>query len=420
MLNRADRTLDLVLFGATSFVGRILCAYLVERHGTDGPLRWAIAGRDRARLDQVAEDVGADRPGPPVERIVVDATDADGLRDMARRSSVVVSTVGPYARYGSELVAAVAEIGTDYCDLTGEPQWMRRMIDAHHDTAVRSGARVLHACGFDSIPSDLGVWFTQQQALARWQEPCTDVQMQVRSMRGGPSGGTVASMLDLVQEAATDREVRRLLADPYALVPDDVRPSAAQPARRGVGRDRRSGQWLAPFVMAAVNTKVVHRTNALAGQPWGPGFRYDESMTTGSGPLGVLGSIGVTAGVGIGTALAATGPTRRLLQRVVPSPGEGPSPEAQARGHFELGFRGSTADGRTITTSVTGDRDPGYGSTAKMLGEVAVLLGETPAATLGGGFWTPASAFGDVLVERLGEHAGMDFREVGIGRDGSG
>jgi short subunit dehydrogenase-like uncharacterized protein len=420
MVDRADRTLDLVLFGATSFVGRILCAYLVERHGTDGPLRWAIAGRDRARLDQVAEEVGADGPGTPLERIVVDATDAEGLRDMAGRTSVVVSTVGPYARYGSELVAAVAEVGTDYCDLTGEPQWMRRMIDAHHDTAVHSGARVLHACGFDSIPSDLGVWFTQQQASARWQEPCTEVQMQVRSMRGGPSGGTVASMLDLVQEAASDKAVRRLLADPYALVPAELRPSAPQPARRGVGRDRGSGQWLAPFVMAAVNTKVVHRTNALAGRPWGPAFRYDESMATGSSPLGALASLGVTAGVGIGTALAAVGPTRRLLQRVVPSPGEGPSPEAQARGNFELVFRGSTSDGRTITTSVTGDRDPGYGSTAKMLGEVAVLLGETPAATLGGGFWTPASAFGDVLVERLREHAGMGFREVGIGRDGSG
>jgi short subunit dehydrogenase-like uncharacterized protein len=239
-------------------------------------------------------------------------------------------------------------------------------------------------------------------------------------MRGGPSGGTLASMFQLVEEAAADRSVRRLLADPYALVPDDLRPAVEQHDRRGVGRDRGSGQWLAPFVMAAVNTKVVHRTNALAGRPWGADFRYEESMATGTGPLGGASAVGVTVGLATGAALAALGPTRRLLERVAPDPGQGPSPEAQRRGHYELVLRGSTTEGSTITTAVRGDRDPGYGSTAKMLGETAVLLRHTPRSTLGGGFWTPASALGDELVGRLRRHAGMEFEEVCIGSGGTG
>ena len=192
MPSDVERRLDLVVFGATSFVGQILCRHLVERHGVDGRLRWAIAGRSADKLDQVARDTGAE-----VERLVADASDPEALAGLAGATSAVVSTVGPYALYGSPLVGAVAAAGTDYCDLTGETQWMRRMIDAHSHEAEASGARIVHACGFDSIPSDLGVWFLQQRAIERFGVPCERVSMRVRSMRGGASGGTVASMLNV-------------------------------------------------------------------------------------------------------------------------------------------------------------------------------------------------------------------------------
>jgi short subunit dehydrogenase-like uncharacterized protein len=290
---------------------------------------------------------------------------------------------------------------------------MRKMIDAHHEAAEASGARIVHACGFDSIPSDLGVWFTQQRAIESLGDACTRIDMRVRSMRGGASGGTIASMLNLVEEAAADPELRKLLADPYLLNPADLRSGPPQPDVVRPTRDERSGEWLAPFVMAAVNTRVVHRSHALAGRPWGPDFRYREAMATGTGPIGAAKAGAVTAGLAAGMGLTALGPTRRLVGKVVPKPGEGPSPEAQQRGSFDLRFTGTTADGRSIETQVTGDRDPGYGSTARMLGETAVALRELPRDEVGGGFWTPSTALGDRLVERLEAHAGLRFSVIG-------
>jgi short subunit dehydrogenase-like uncharacterized protein len=404
----ADRRLDLIVFGATSFVGQLLCRRLVERAGIDGDVRWAIAGRDGAKLDRVAAETGA-----AVERIVVDAADASALAEMASATRTVVSTVGPYALHGSALVAAVAAAGTDYLDLTGETQWMRRMIDAHAATAEASGARIVHACGFDSVPSDLGVWFLQQRAEERFGAPCTAVAMRVASMRGGASGGTIASMMNLMEEAAADPALRTLLADPYALAPPDLRTGPPQPDVTRPGRDDASGQWVAPFVMAAVNTRVVHRSHALLGRPWGPDFTYDEAMLTGTGPLGAVKAGGLSAGMAAGLGLAALGPTRRALSRwVLPKPGEGPSPEAQENGSFDLRFFGTTADGRSLTTKVTGDRDPGYGGTARMLAEAALAMGQVDGGEVGGGFWTPATAFGDRLIERLEADAGIRFDVV--------
>lgn len=404
MTDRDDRRLDLVVYGATSFVGQILCRYLVDRHGVDGSLRWAIAGRDRAKLAGVAAATGA-----TVEQIVADASDREALDTMVGATKVVASTVGPYALYGSELVAAAVAAGTDYCDLTGETQWMRRMIDAHQDEAASSGARIVHACGFDSIPSDLGVWFTQQQAQERFGAACERISMRVHALRGGASGGTIASMFNLMEEAAADPSLRRLLADPYALAPPDLRNGVAQVDLNRPARDDATGQWIAPFVMAAVNTRVVHRSHALLGRPWGPEFRYDEATEMGTGPLGAAKAAGLSAGLVGVMGLAALGPTRSLMGRVVPKPGEGPSPAAQQKGHYDLRFHGTTPDRRTIVTRVTGDRDPGYGSTAKMLGEAAAALVELDRAEVGGGFWTPSTAFGDRLVERLEAHAGLRF-----------
>ncbi|MEQ8842224.1 MAG: saccharopine dehydrogenase NADP-binding domain-containing protein [Acidimicrobiales bacterium] len=403
----ADRPYDIVVFGATSFVGQILCRYLVDRHGIDGDLRWAIAGRNGAKLGSVAAETGADVP-----RIVADAADADDVASLATSARLVISTVGPYALYGSALVAACATAGTDYCDLTGEPQWMQKMIDAHGPAAEQSGARIVHSCGFDSIPSDLGVWFTQQAAIGRFGLPCSRIAMRVKAMKGGASGGTIASMMNVMEETAGDPGLRKLLANPYALAPDGMRTGVDQPNIVVPKKDDASGEWVAPFVMAAINTRVVHRTHALLDRPWGDDFLYDEAMMMGAGPLGAAKAAGLAGGLGGFMGVAAFGPARKLLGRVLPEPGDGPSPEAQEAGFFDIRLYGTTADGGTIDTKVTGDRDPGYGSTAKMLGECASVLLARPRTgtdSVPGGFWTPTTALGDHLIEALRTHAGLTF-----------
>ena len=403
---RRDRH-EVVVFGATSFVGQILCRYLVDRHGTDGDLDWAIAGRNPDKLAAVADGTGAH-----VERLVVDADDADAIADMCAHAKVVVSTVGPYALYGSKLVAAVAEAGIDYVDLTGEPQWMQRMIDRYHDRAVETGARVVHACGFDSVPSDLGVWFTQQQAIERFGEPCTAISMGVKAARGGASGGTIASMMNLMDEVSKDRELRKVLQNPYALAPKGEREGVRQPNVTLPEYDDGLGSWTAPFVMAATNTRVVLRSHALLGRPWGSDFTYGESMMTGDGLGGRAKAMSVSGALGGFMGLAALRPMRSLLGRVLPEPGEGPSEEKQEAGFYDLRFHGTTAGGDEILVQVTGDRDPGYGSTAKILGEAATTLLATDRDGddgVGGGFWTPATALDGAYLDALVEHAGLTF-----------
>ncbi len=400
----ASKQYDIVVYGATSFVGQILCRYLVGRHGTDGELRWAIAGRSATKLAEVAERTGADVP-----MIVVDAADRAGLDAMAASTQVVVSTVGPYALYGSELVAAVVEAGGDYCDLTGEVQWMRKMIDAHQARAEETGARIVHTCGFDSIPSDLGTWFTQQRAIEQFGEPCVEVAMSVKGAKGGVSGGTAASGMQMFEEMAADPELRKVVANPYVLAPVDMREGPEQPGMSRPTRDDRFDSWVAPFVMAPTNSAVVLRSHALLGQPWGRDFTYGETMMTGAGITGGVAAWAMTAGLAAFAGAASIGPTRSLLGKVIPKPGAGPSEAKQQAGWFDLRFVGRTATGMQITTKVTGDADPGYGSTAKMLGESAVAFLDLPADRVGGGFWTPASAFGDALIERLEAHAGVRF-----------
>ncbi len=400
----SKREYDVVVYGATSFVGQILCKYLVGRHGTDGDLTWAIAGRSATKLAEVAAATGADVP-----TIVVDAADRAGLDAMAASTQVVVSTVGPYALYGSELVAAVVEAGGDYCDLTGEVQWMRKMIDAHQERAEETGARIVHTCGFDSIPSDLGTWFTQQRAIEAFGEPCAEVRMSVKGAKGGISGGTAASGMQMFEEMAADPELRKVVGDPYVLAPVDMREGPKQPGMGRPTRDARFDSWVAPFVMAPTNSAVVLRSHALLGQPWGRDFTYGETMMTGGGIVGGAAAWGMTAGLAAFAGAASFGPTRTLLGKVIPKPGAGPSEAKQQAGYFDLRFVGTTASGKVISTKVTGDADPGYGSTAKMLGESAVAFLDLPADRVGGGFWTPASAFGDALIERLEAHAGVRF-----------
>jgi short subunit dehydrogenase-like uncharacterized protein len=330
---------------------------------------------------------------------------------MCRQARVVVSTVGPYALYGEPLVKACAGSGTDYCDLTGEVQWIRRMIDRYGDAAQESGARIVHCCGFDSIPSDLGVYFLQRESMRRLGQPCTRVKMRVRAMRGGFSGGTVASLMNAIKEASSDPALRKELANPYSLCPKGDRRGPRQPDVKAADFDDSFGAWVAPFVMSKINTRIVHRSNALLGHAYGREFAYDEAVLTGKGTKGRLNATGMATALGAFVVAGALPPTRWVLERFfLPAPGEGPSPEAQASGFFDLRFHGETADGRSLRAKVTGDRDPGYGSTAKMLGQAAACLAQDVGKDdKPGGFWTPATIFGDRLVERLEADAGLTF-----------
>lgn len=409
----ATRSYDFIVYGATSFVGQILTRYLFQRHGADGELRWALAGRSQEKLERVRGELGAGAAALPV--VVADADDEAALRAMCEQADAVVSTVGPYMFYGSALVKSCAETGTDYCDLTGEIPWIRRMLDAHEDSAKQSGARIVHCCGFDSIPSDLGVYFLEREAEARFGKPCNRVKMRVKAMRGSFSGGTAASMMNIARMAASDAAVRRLLANPYAICPADRTPDIKQAGVRFAEYDADFDEWAAPFVMAGINTRIVHRSNALRGHAYGRDFRYDEAMLAGNGLRGRATAAAIASGLGGFMTLAALPPTRWFLKKfVVPKPGEGPDPEAQAKGFYDLRFAGETGDGQRIKSKVTGDRDPGYGSTAKMLGEAVVCLAtETERDRVPGGFWTPATALGNRLIERLTAHAGITFEVLG-------
>ena len=403
-----SREFDLVLWGATGFTGQLLAEYLLRRHGADGDLRWALAARNQVKLAKVKDELGEDAEKLPV--IIADSGDRASLDEMVRQTRAIVSTVGPYALFGTELVAACAAAGTDYCDLTGEVPWMRRVLDAYADEARASGARIVHCCGFDSIPSDLGVWFLQQQAQERLGQPCTKIRMGVERLRGAMSGGTAASMVNIIEETRANPEVRKIASNPFALCPPDLRKGPRQPYVKGPAFDEGLDSWLAPFVMAAINTRIVHRANALQDFAYGKGFRYDEAVLTGKGLGGRAKATMVSLGMGAFALGAAMGPTRSLLNKtVLPKPGEGPSPEQRKAGFFNIVVEGRTSEGSALRARVKGDRDPGYGSTSKMIGEAAVCLARDIGDDVGGGFWTPATALNGKLQERLEAHAGVTF-----------
>jgi short subunit dehydrogenase-like uncharacterized protein len=367
-----------------------------------------VAGRSSQKLEALRIELG--EAAGSVDMIAVDAIDEASLRRMCDRTNVVASTVGPYALYGEPLVKVCAESGTDYCDLTGEVPWMRRMIARYASTAQNSGARIIHCCGFDSIPSDLGVWFLQQEALARFGKMCSRVKLRVKAARGGVSGGTIASLMNVLKESDTDPEIRRQLANPYSLCGESPHQGLKQPSGNAIEFDPDFSSWTAPFIMSSINTRIVHRSNAILGYPYGSDFVYDESVLTGKGLRGWCRAVSAKFGL----YLALLGPVRRMLIRfVLPRPGHGPSPLQQEQGFFDIRLFGRTESGETLRVKVTGDRDPGYGSTAKMLGEAAVCLARDVSKTeCRGGFWTPASAFGDKLVPRLRLSAGVNIERV--------
>ena len=400
------RAYDLIVYGASGFTGRLVAEHLLDTYGATGEIRWAMAGRTTAKLAEVRSLIGAP---PNFPLITADASDPTSLKTMAESTKVIISTVGPYQLYGEGLVAACAAGGTDYVDLCGEPAWMAAMIRKYGDAAQASGARVVFSCGFNSIPFDLGVFFLEQQARAKLGEPATRVRGRVRKMKGSFSGGTAASLLATVEAAAREPAIRKTLSDPFALTPGFV--GATQPSGNEVVEDIVAGSWVAPFIMAMINTKTVHRSNQLLNYAYGRDFVYDEMMMTGSGRAGEKRAKALARREALQNALIGFAPTRALIRRfVLPKPGEGPSKAARDAGFYDILLIGEANDGRSLRVSVKGDKDPGYGSTSKMIAESGIcLVRDVAHDAVGGGFWTPASAMGEPLLGRLQAKAGLTF-----------
>ena len=333
---------------------------------------------------------------------------------MAAQSRVIISTVGPYLKYGEPLIKACAENGTDYVDLTGEALFIKNMLDKYQQTAKESGARIVNSCGFDSLPSDLGVLFTQQCAQQKFGEYCETINMRVKAAKGGLSGGTVASMGTIFEELGQDKSLRKQLSNPYILNDDDNRPNVRQPNVSIPQWDAENNRWLAPFIMASINTRVVHRSNQLRDYEYGHEFKYDEAMWLPAGLKGRLMSYGMTAGIAGFAAGMMFKPSRDLLNdHILPKSGDGPSKSERDNGYFDIRFFGYANNGNKVLTKVTGDKDPGYGSTCQMLAQSALcLLQDIDKDDIGGGFWTPASSMGDALIDRLRQYAGIEFVDI--------
>lgn len=409
---------DIVLWGATGFVGRRVAHHLAQRIADGTQLRLALGGRELERLEALRARLPAAAREVPL--VLGDSFDRASLKAMVKRTRLVCSTVGPYAKYGTALVEACVRNGTDYCDISGETHWIRRMMDAHQTNAERSGSRIIHTCGFDSIPSELGVFVLQREAMERTGKPCSRIRMRVKSMRGGLNGGTAASFLYRNEEKAHDSSIREIMNDPYSLNPPGERYGPELPTGLDAKAvlDKGLSAWTMPFVMAPINTKVVRRSNALMGYPYGREFHYEEAILTGDGVGGwIKGSLGALA-TGVFMRALALGPTRRLLTKVLPKPGEGPSEKLRQSGGFEMLFVGELPDGDELRLRVRGEGDPNTESTSKLLAEAALCLAQDEIdIDVGGGFWTPASALGEALVSRVVDNNVLHIEVVDAAED---
>jgi short subunit dehydrogenase-like uncharacterized protein len=383
-----DREFEIIVFGATGYTGRLVAEHLLRTYGAGGAVKWAMAGRSLAKLTQVRDELGTVAPIP---LIVADADDLASLESMCHRAKVIVTTAGPYQLYGSNLVAACAKTGTDYVDLTGESHWIAQMTAAHDAEAKKTGARIVFSCGFDSIPFDLGVWFAEEEARKKFGHYVPRVRGRIRGLKGGLSGGTLASGQATIAATQKDPTVLTTLGNPFALTPGFTGP--AQPDGDTPYEDKVAGAWVGPFMMAGINTKAVHRTNFLLGHRWGADFKYDEMQMLDGPPGQTAGGLG-------GFDFGAGG---------MPKPGEGPTREERDNGSYDIVFIAEDSDGRTLRAAVKGDRDPGYGSTSKILAESALALAGIPRSRTPGGCWTSAAAMAPALLERLPAKAGLTF-----------
>ena len=401
----------MVLYGATSFVGQITARYLLQELGASGDIKWAIAGRSESKLNQLKTSLGNTATDLPM--LVADSSDDQSLNQLCQQARVIISTVGPYALYGEPMIKACVENGNDYCDLTGEAYWIKQMIDKYQDKAKETGARIINCCGFDSIPSDLGTYFLQQTANKRFAAYFDRVKLGVRAMKGGASGGTIASMIEMLIAAKANTKVRKAMANPYLLCPQNHSHKVRQTRLKSAAYDKDFQCWSAPFVMEGINTRVVLRSHGLQSMPYGDQFSYSEIMLTGKGGKGRIRALSLSVGLGVFVMSAFITPLRKLMQKfLLPKPGEGPSEQEQINGFFDMRILGKN-DQHKLIVKVTGDRDPGYGSTAKMLGQSALCIAlDIDKAELPGGFWTPATAMGDKLIARLSQHAGLAFEVI--------
>ena len=399
------RKYDLLVWGATGFTGKWVAKHLFDNY-SDGSLKWAIAGRNVDKLDEVREFIGDQNSS--IESVLADSNDIESLNSLAANARVIISTVGPYAYYGSNLVQACAQAGTHYVDLTGEVPWMREMIDTHQQAAKESGACIVHSCGFDSIPSDMGTYYFQQQAKQRLGSYLKSIRFSLIKAKGGVSGGTIASMINIVKLAVKDKKIRRILLNPYSLNPEPDFRGVDKPDQTKVAFSKELNKWTAPFVMASINTRIVRRSNALLGFAYGENFSYTETMATAKGVSGYLAAKTISSGVKTIVLASLSSVGRGFLGFVLPSQGQGPKVDLNNPGFYHIQFNGETDDGQALVGTLLGDADPGYGSTSKMLAEAGVCLA-IDKAKFDGGFWTPSSSMGDLLLKRLQDNAGLTF-----------
>ncbi len=385
----SDKSFDVVIYGATGFTGKLVVEYMQEKYGNDESVSWAIAGRSKEKLIAVSEDL---KLGPNVPNLLVDSNDTDSIVSMVQQAQCVLTTVGPYQLYGANILQQCVIHGVDYVDLCGEPGWMHEMITEHAEQAKETGARIVFSCGFDSIPFDLGVYFLQKEVIARHGQPASNVRGRVRAMNGEFSGGTAASLGATMASLKEKPELFEILVNPFALSNGFTGPEQAQDSKPIY--DDKLETWVAPFFMAPINTKNVHRSNALMDHLYGEDFCYNEMWIQGPGEEGKA-------------AAEFVGSMNPLAD--APAPGEGPSKESRENGNYDVLFCADLSDGSSLHASVSGDMDPGYGSTSKMIAESALCLVDD-CSELSGGIYTPAPAMGEKLIVRLQASAGLTFK----------
>ena len=399
-MSSKSRDHDVVVFGATGFVGELTANYLAEQAPAEAKI--ALGGRSQEKLEAVRSRLPSRAADWPL--IVADSHDREALDVLAKSTKVVATTVGPYYKYGLPMVEACAAAGTHYADLTGETLFMRQAIDAADEAAKASGARIVHTCGFDSIPSDLGVFLLNELVKANGDGDLTETTLVVKAMRGGFSGGTLASLKGQLDAGKADKQARKGLMDPYGLSPDRAAEPNLGPEKdpTGVCSDKQLGGWLAPFVMGTINTRVVRRSNALSGYAYGRELRYRELMLGGSGPAGLAKASGIVGVLGAMFGGLAFPPTRKLLDRLLPDPGEGPSEKAREKGFYKIETHTTTSTGKRYVCKIAAPGDPGYKATAVLLGESALALAlDEQSLPKVAGVLTPSTAMGNVLADRL-------------------
>jgi len=402
-LNKS-KDFDIIIWGATGFTGRLVAEYIYKNYSSE-KLSWAIAGRDKKKLINVRDKIADEN----IPIIIADSFDEMSLTKMTQKTKVICSTVGPYSKYGSLLVKSCIKTNTHYCDLAGEAQWIRKIVDTYHQEAKNKKIRIVNSCGFDSIPSDIGVYFIHKN-LPDVNIKLDNISMRLSGFKGSLSGGTYASMNNIITEASKDSHVRKILTNPYGLNPEGQRTGPDKRDLNKVKYDEDSKSWIAPFMMAGINTKIVRRSNALSNYSYGKSFTYDESVMTGDGFKGRTKAI-----MSVLPLFFLTAKPGSLLKRIInyftPKPGQGPNENERENGYFSMRFYIRYNDKSRALVRVTGDRDPGYGSTSKMLAESAICLSKDSLKDTYGVI-TPSIAMGDQILDRLQAKAGLTFKFI--------